>query len=126
MAVFPVQASYGYTASAEIKEALKVYDDLSYRRYVRSNAIHETRALVFDDISKTEYDDIMAFFIARKQETGTDDQFYIYDPDEVNEIDLDGSSSTGRHTAIFLDSRIEFTRDGPCNYSGSVNVLFLD
>jgi len=121
-----VMASYGYTASAEIREALKVYDDLSYRRYKRSDEIHHARSLVFDDISKTEYESIVDFFIARKQETGTDDQFYIYDPDEVNEIDLDGSSSTGRHTAIFLDSRIEFTRDGPCNYSGSVNVLFLD
>jgi hypothetical protein len=125
--VFPVQPSYGSASITGFAENLSINDDLSYRAYMRSNAVHEGRNLTFDELSKAEYDSIKDFFIARKQAFGTADyQFYVYDPDEVNEPDLTGASTTGRHTAIFMVSEISFTRDGPCSYSGSLSVLFLD
>ena len=124
--VFPVMPSYGYGAGVSFEEILRVYADLSYRRYLRANAAHKTRALKFDELSQSEYDSIEAFFVARKQAAAPGDQFYVYDPNVVNSIDGTGASTTGRHTAIFLDSEISFTRDDACSYSGSLNVLFLD
>jgi hypothetical protein len=127
LAVFPVQPSYGYSSGVSFDEVMRVYADLSYRRYLKSSAAHKTRALQFEDLSQSEKDSIEAFFIARKQETGANSgAFYCYDPDQVNQPDPTGTSTTGRHTAIFLDSEIDFTRDDACSYSGSVNVLFLD
>jgi hypothetical protein len=126
MAVFPVMATWGYASEVSFDEIQRVYADLTYRRYLKSTAAHKTRALQLDDISQTEYDTLEAFFIARKQASSPNDQFIIYDPNVVNSIDLTGASSTGRHSAIFLDKGISFTRDGPCSYSGSINVLFLD
>jgi hypothetical protein len=126
MAVLPIQPSYGYSTGLEAKEVLEIYPDLQYRRYQQSSAIHETKALVFDELSQAEYDSLKAFFKARKQATGIGDQFFVYDPDVVNAPDLTGASATGRHNAIFLDSKVEFVRDGPCSYSGTLTVLFLD
>lgn len=127
LSVFPVQPSYGYSSGAAFEEIQRVYADLSYRRYLRASAAHKTRGLQFEDLSQSEKDTIEAFFIARKQDTGADNgKFYCYDPDVVNAPDLTGASSTGRHTAIFMDSEISFTRDDACSYSGSLNVLFLD
>jgi hypothetical protein len=124
--VFPVQPSLGYGTGASFEEIQRVYADLSYRRYLKSSAAHKMRALSFDELSQSEYESIEAFFIARKQATGSGAEFYVYDPNQVNSIDLSGSSTTGRHTAIFLDSEINFTREDQCSYSGRLNVLFLD
>lgn len=125
-AVFPVMPTYGYGAGVSFDEIQRVYADLSYRRYLRASAAHKTRALSFEDLSQAEYDSIEAFFIARKQAAAADYPFYVYDPNVVNSIDLTGVSATGRHTAIFTDSEISFTREDACTYSGSLNVLFLD
>lgn len=124
--VFPVMPCYGYGSGVSFDEIQRVYPDLSYRRYLKSTSPHKTRALKFDDLSQSEKDVIEAFFIARKQAVAPNDQFYVYDPDQVSSIDLTGTSTTGRHTAIFLDSECNFTRDDACTYSGSLNVLFLD
>lgn len=113
-------------ARTGVRETLRVYDDLSYRRYLKSTAVHDVRELSFDEISQSEYEAIKAFFQARKTASGSDDQFYVYDPNVVNAVDLTGTSATGRHLAIFLSDEISFTRDGPCSYSGSVTVLFLN
>jgi hypothetical protein len=127
LSVFPVQPSYGYTSGVAFEEILRVYADLNYRHYLRSSAAHKTRQLQFEDLSQSEKESIETFFIARKQETGANSgQFYCYDPDSVNSIDLTGASSTGRHTAIFMESEISFTRDDACSWSGNVAVLFLD
>jgi hypothetical protein len=82
--------------------------------------------LRFEELSQTDCDAIDAFFRTRKSASGNGDQFFIYDPNAVSSIDLSGASATGRHTAIFLDSRIGFVRDGPNSYSGELSVLFLD
>lgn len=127
LSVLPVQPSYGSGSSVEFDELMRMYADLSYRRYLKSTAAHEMRSLTFDELSQTEYNSLKSFFIARKQATtGGDDKFVVYDSDVVNAPDTSGTSLTGKHTAIFLDSKIEFTRDGPCSWSGSLNVLFLD
>ncbi|MCI0488919.1 MAG: hypothetical protein L0229_20195 [Blastocatellia bacterium] len=126
MAVFPVMPSFGYSSSVEFRETLRVYDDLNHRSYLKSTAAHTHRALSFEELSKTEKDSIEAFFIARKQASGSDREFFVYDPDEVDAIDISGVSTTGRHTAIFTDTGIAFTRSGPCTWSGQVNVLFLN
>lgn len=126
MAVFPVMCSLGYGTGVSFDEILRIGPDLSYRRYSKSSVPRKTRALKFDELSQSEYDSIEAFFIARKQATGTGSEFIVYDPNVVNSIDPTGASPTGRHTAIFLDSEINFTRDDQCSYSGSLNVLFLD
>jgi hypothetical protein len=124
--VFPVMPSFGYSSGVSYDETQRVYADLSYRRYLKSTAAHKVRQLQFEELSQSEKDSIEAFFIARKQASSPGDQFFIYDPDLVNSIDSGGSSLTGRHTAIFLDSEINFTREDACSYSGSLNVLFLD
>ncbi|HEX8091031.1 MAG TPA: hypothetical protein VF762_19410 [Blastocatellia bacterium] len=113
---FPItQASYGSASTTAVQdEILEVYADLSYRRYAKSTAIHEKRTLHYDELSQAEYDSVKAFFKARKQAGSSDYAFNIIDPD-------DGST----HLCIFLDSEISFTRDGPCAYSGDINVLFL-
>ena len=128
MAVFPVQATWGYASGVGFDEIQRIYANLDYRRYLKSTAAHKMRALQLDDISQAQYDLIEAFFIARKQASSPNDRFIVYDPNVVNEdgIDLTGASPTGKHTAIFLDKEISFTRDGPCSYSGSMNLLFLD
>ena len=126
MAVFPVMPTYGYGTNAGFEEIQRVYADLSYRRYLKSTAVHKVRALQFEELSQSEYDSIEAFFIAQKQASSPNDQFTIYDPNVVNSIDPTGASATGKHTAIFLDSEINFTRDDACSYSGSLNVLFLN
>jgi hypothetical protein len=115
-ALFPVAAaSYGSASTTGLQdEILEVYADLTYRRYAKSTVIHETRALHYDELSQAEYDSIKAFFKARKQAASSDYAFNIIDPD-------DGTT----HLCIFLDSEISFTRDGPCSYSGDINVLFL-
>ncbi len=118
--------SVGYGSGVEFKEILRVYPNRTYRRYLKNNAAHETRKLVFESLSQSKYDSIISFFIARKQQTGSDQEFYLYDPDEVSAIDPTGVSTTGRHTAIFLDSVIEFTRSGRCSYSGEINILLLN
>jgi len=130
MAIFPVMASQGYSSRTGIKgEVLRVYANLGYRRYRKSNAIHRSRTLVFQNISKTAYESIVNFFVARKQVSGgsgSDHEFIIYDPDQTSVIDLTGAATTGKHTAIFLDDEINFTRSGRCRWSGEVNVLFLN
>lgn len=126
MAVFPVMASIGYSARTEFKEILRVYPSLTYRRYKKSNSAHKARLLSFENISQANYDLIEAFFIARKQQAGSDQEFYVYDPNTVSAIDPSGVSATGRHTAIFMEDAIEFTRSGRCRYSGEVAVLFLN
>lgn len=124
--VFPVMPSLGYSTGVEYKEALQVYDDLSYRRYLRSVTAHETRQLEFRGISQTDFDAIKSFFKARKAALTSDHPFYVYDADVVSAIDPTGVSATGRHTAIFLDAAMNFTREGRCRYSGSLAVLFLN
>jgi hypothetical protein len=124
--VLPIQPSLGYGIGVSFDEVQRIYPDLSYRRYLKSSAVHKTRSLNFDELTQTEYDSIEAFFIARKQATSPGDQFFVYDPNVVNSVDPTGGSSTGRHTAIFLDSGINFTREDQCSYSGTLNVLFLD
>lgn len=126
LSVFPVMTKLGYGTGLGYKENLRVYDNLSYRAYRRSNAAHKRRELNFERISSTDFAAIEAFFAARKVAASADYPFYFYDPNTVNAIDLTGVSATGRHTAIFLDSEMNFTRDGRCRYSGSLAVLFLD
>ena len=107
-------------------ETLEIYPDGTYRRYLGAGVAQKQRTLHFEELSQTDYNTIEAFFIAQKMAVGTNDQFYVYDPNAVNAPDLSGVSTTGRHTAIFIDNQIDFTRDAPCEYSGDINVLFLN
>lgn len=125
MAVYPELAMIGYGTEVAYEEIMRVYPNLGYRRYKRDPAAHEMRRLVYKDISQARFDAIKAFFKARKAATGSDHEFTIYDADVATSVDLTGASSTGRHTAIFTDSQLSFTRSGKCRYSGEVNVLFL-
>lgn len=125
-AVFPVQARIGYGGAVEYREHQRVYDDLSYRVNRRSTAAHEKRSLSLTNISQAQFDAVKAFFKARKSAAASDYAFYVYDPDAVSSIDLTGSSATGRHTAIFTDPEMQYTRVGRCRYSLTLNVLFLD
>ena len=123
--VFPTLGSFGYTAEHGYREKLTSYNDGMYRRNLRSTFNHRHLVLEFKGIKQAEKDAIVSFFKARKS-SAVDDQFYVYNPEETTVVDLSGASTTGRHTAIFLDDTLEFSRSGRCRWSGSTRVFFLN
>ena len=123
--VFPTQGAYGYTAEHGYREKLTIYNDGMYRRNLRSTFNHRQLVLEFQGIKQADKEAIETFFKARKSST-VDDQFYVYNPEETTVVDLSGASTTGRHTAIFLDDTLEFTRNGKCRWSGSTRIFLLN
>lgn len=117
--------SIGYEIKQSYRETLRTYDDGSYRRYLRSGFNHQEINLSFKGISQSVKASIITFFNARKSSV-SDSEFYLYNPEETTVVDLSGASGTGRHTAIFLDSELSFTRDGRCRWSGSTRILLLN
>lgn len=124
-AVFPTLGSLGYSAKRGCREILRVYDDGTYRRYLKSSFNHREVNLVLKDVKAATKDAVNAFFDARKL-SGSDSEFYLYNPDETTTLDFTGSATTGRHLAIFLEPEFEITRSGRCRWSGSVRIKLLN
>ena len=124
-AVFPTFGSIGYEAKHGYREILRVYDNGSYRRYIKSSFNHREINVQFKGISQAVKESVVNFFNARKSSV-SDSEFFFYNPEETSTLDLSGVSGTGRHNAIFLDEELRLTRDGRCRWSGSTRVLLLN
>ena len=122
-AVFPTLGAF-YTAEHGYQETLSVHNDGTYRRYLQSPFNHKALVLTFKSLKQADRDAIEAFFKARL--SGTDFEFYVYNPEETTVVDLSGVSTTGRHNAIFADDTLEFTRSGKCRWDGSSRILLLN
>jgi hypothetical protein len=124
--VFPIEAHFGSDHGIEAPEFFRRYADGTYRRVLEANVMTRDIRLVLKNMGESERDALDAFFTARKLSTGSGCEFYIYDFDEVDDIDLTGASTTGRHLAVFLDKRITIPRNGPCSWSCSLSIALLD
>lgn len=123
--VYPVMTSIGYQAGDEYTALLRRYADGSYRRWMNGTFDWAMRTLQHKDIKQANRDLIRAFFKARWS-SSNDFEFYLYDPEEVSAIDLTGVITTGRHTAIFIEPKLEFTRSGKCRWSCEVPIALLN
>ncbi|MEW6212312.1 MAG: hypothetical protein AB1631_28550 [Acidobacteriota bacterium] len=124
-AVYPVMPVVGYTFGDEFSSVLRRYADGTYRRWMNSTFNWQFRVLLHEDIKQADKDAVKSFFVARWSSSG-DFEFYWYDPEVVSTIDLTGASLTGRHTAIFEEPRLEFTRSGRCRWSTEIPIRLLN
>lgn len=138
LAVFPVQCSLGSGGEQDWPRIFEAYPNGDWREYklgsvsgVSAGAPFDHRMLSFEQLSRDDLNSILDFHSARMR-PGGESRFTIYDFKDANfqanqdGIDLSGMDPTGAHTAIFLESKIGWTQDGPCSFSCSVSVKLLD
>jgi hypothetical protein len=126
VAVFPYLGNYGHGYDDHAQGVLRVYPDLSYRFYKKSNGLRTEMPLVFSRYDQTRVNAIRAFFSTNKFAP-----FFVYDPGVVSAVDGSGASSTGRHTAIFAaddgSAPVLSVRNlGRCIYDVEIRFIFLD
>jgi len=124
--VFPYIGSYGYSGESSGFGTLRIYPDLGFRFYKRSNSYNDTETLVFKSYNQTKFDTIRNFFKANLWNS-----FYVYSPGAgVFAVDPTGVSTTGRRTAIFYSDsgaapKLTWSSSGRCIYDIQVTVQYL-
>jgi len=126
MNVFPYIGSYGYSGESSGFGFLRVYPDLGFRFYKRSNSDDDRETLIFKSYTQAKLDTIRTFFKANRF-----NNFYVYSPGSgALVVDPTGVSTTGRRTAIFYaDSgaapKMTWSSVGRCFYDIQITVQYL-
>ena len=126
MNVFPYLGSYGYSGESSGFGILRVYPDLGFRFYKRSNSDNDKETLVFKSYTQAKFDTIRTFFKANRWNS-----FYVYSPGlGALVVDPTGVSTTGRRTAIFYSDsgaapKLQWSSSGRCIYDIQVTVQYL-
>jgi hypothetical protein len=119
--VFPVQPSYTSAVGQRRPMLLREYDDGSYRLYRKpGTAALQYFTLHFEELSQSEMQSIMDFFASKTDPADVSGGQFILSDFRSNNAPLDGSqqlAGTGAVLAVFLDERIDFQQDGPCQWS---------
>ena len=119
---FPYLGSWGYSEKHEVKHLVRVYDDLTYRRYLRAATIHRKLNLQFNAQPEARKEAIKTFWDARMlATTQADFEFFCWNPEET----LVASGATGRWVGIFDGNEIEFTRSGLCRWNFNLSIYLL-
>lgn len=125
--VFPSLGYYGESDEDGVERFTRTFADGSYRTYLEGGGAElRTKELVFNGINKDEriaYNDFVKTH--NKAATIAAFEFYLYDSLVRSTVDLSGADATGRLVAIFLASKIKWSRDGPCRWSGRIPVFIV-
>jgi hypothetical protein len=120
---FPTLGSYGYTYEVEVDQLLRIYNGVSYNRYLRNSNLKRVLILQFKGVQKTMRDSIISFHETHwLATTRANFEFYVYSPEETSVM----TGSTGLHTGIFLENKVTFRRQGRCRWDGQTSILLLD
>lgn len=124
--VFPTLGYFGGTKEEGASRFTRVYADGTYRTNLRSATVVDAIEIKISGAPKTERDAVQTFFVARVTAvTIAGFEFYVYDGDLVDTVDLMGASATGRRVGIFLDERLKWSRDGTCRWSSTARIQLV-
>ena len=129
--VFPIFATGYYGGSDDLIAArsTETYADGSYRTNLDDPALVREVGMKISGASCAERAAIDTIFTACMAATTTAGfECVVYDARETTAEfpDLTGAATEGRHTAIFLDTKLSWTRDGRDRFSTSFRMRYLN
>lgn len=125
--VFPTFGNFGEQDEDGVERFTRTFADGSYRTYLEAGGAEiRVKTLIIGDVSKAERISINSFVKTHNKAASIAAfEFYLYDPLVASSIDPTGASATGRMVAIFLEPKVKWTWDGPCQHSGQIKVFIV-
>lgn len=121
--IFPYIGSYGNQNEFKVDEFIREYDNGEVGINPRAAVSVDRITLRFNNISRTKRNAIVSFWKSHKLATTyAAKTFYVYNPQEATQADIDGNTGTGRYIGLFIENILNMENSGRCRYSGSIVV----